>query len=458
MKTNIKVINTYINLPKYLYSEITPYQNRTKKMEVYNDLLAEQIGLEDSFKIDGLDVLVGNDTVNDVPFISQGYAGHQFGHFTMLGDGRAVLLGEFGSDGLDIQLKGSGKTPYSRRGDGLATLYSMLREYLISEAMYGLNIPTTRSLSVISTKDNVQREELVQGAVMARVAKSHIRVGTFEFAVRNGSKEEFKQFVDYTIQRHFKWLPEKDRYLHFLREVVRRQAKLIAKWMSVGFIHGVMNTDNMLISGESIDYGPCAFMDNYDLATVFSSIDKHGRYAYGNQPQIAAWDLSRFAETLLDLIDVEPELAIKKANMEIDLFQKVYMDEFNSLMSNKIGLNMNQELVDKLLVLMKDNNLDYTNTFIRLTLKEKIVELGEWTIEWKKQEIDYELMKINNPVVIPRNYYVEEVLELAVNGNYEEFYQFLELLKTPFEHSIKHLDFFKRDIPTRSQYKTFCGT
>ncbi len=293
--------NSYAKLPEFFYSNINPKPIDSPKLVILNDKLAEELGIapQELKKNEGISVLAGNSVPKDSLPIAQAYAGHQFGYFTMLGDGRALLIGEQitpSNERLDIQLKGSGRTPYSRGGDGRAALGPMLREYIISEAMHALNIPTTRSLAVITTGESVIRDKILQGAILTRVAASHIRVGTYEYAAKFGTKDDLRALADYTIQRHFNNIIKDDNiYLSFLKEVIKRQALLISKWMLVGFIHGVMNTDNMTISGETIDYGPCAFMDTYDSNTVFSSIDTYGRYAYGNQPSMAEWNLSRFA-------------------------------------------------------------------------------------------------------------------------------------------------------------------
>lgn len=295
----------------------------------------------------GIEILAGNSAPSGSTPLAQAYAGHQFGHFNMLGDGRALLYGEqITPDGerFDIQLKGSGKTPYSRGGDGRAGLGPMLREYIISEAMHGLGIPTTRSLSVVTTGESIIRETLQQGAVMTRIATSHIRVGTFQFAATYGTYEDLQALADYTINRHYPALEEKEnKYLLFLEEVTKRQASLIAKWQLVGFIHGVMNTDNMSISGETIDYGPCAFMDTYDMNTVFSSIDTQGRYAYGNQPGIGAWNLARLAESLLPLIHEDQEEAIRLAQEVLTAYPEYFQTNYLKGMRAKLGLFHEEE-------------------------------------------------------------------------------------------------------------------
>jgi uncharacterized protein YdiU (UPF0061 family) len=456
---------TYNKLPNYLFKVMEPYNTKKRKVEIFNNELAQELGLEKPVE-EYIESLLGNKYFEGLPFISQAYSGHQYGHFTNLGDGRAVLLGEFGEHGLDVQLKGSGPTPFSRSGDGKATLDAMIREYIISESMFGLGIPTTRTLSVISTEEVIQRETEHIGAVLSRVANSHIRVGTFEFAARNGTDSEFREFVDYSMNRLFPQLENGD-YLGFLRAVITEQAKLIAKWQSVGFIHGVMNTDNMTISGETIDYGPCAFMDTYNELTVFSSIDRTGRYAYVNQPKIAAWNLSRFAETLIGLLDESSDEAIRLATMQIEYFVELFNEEYLSLMSKKLGMKeTNEELVRELLNLMQVNGLDYTNTFVALTLREESgliaisPQFNDWVSKWMLNLDDdsTELMKSVNPCVVPRNYYVEEAIAEGVMDDYSKMNHLLRMMKNPFEYSSEQLEFVQREIPEVQGYKTYCGT
>ncbi|MGL4774611.1 MAG: protein adenylyltransferase SelO, partial [Clostridium sp.] len=330
----LKLENTYCTLPEIMFSENEPERVKAPKLIVFNSGLAKELGLDEEFfrSQDGVDLLSGNGVLEGSTPIAQAYAGHQFGHFTMLGDGRAILLGEYvakAGERVDIQLKGAGKTPYSRGGDGRAALGPMLREYIISEGMNALGISTTRSLAVTLTGEKVIREKELEGAVLTRIGKSHIRVGTFQFASQWGTLEDVKSLADYTIDRHFKREHYgENKYLYLLNEVVKSQGELIAKWNLVGFIHGVMNTDNMAISGETIDNGPCAFMDSYDVNTVFSSIDVYGRYAYGNQPKMGMWNLARFAEALLPLLHEDREKAIKIAENAIGGFKSIYEGTF----------------------------------------------------------------------------------------------------------------------------------
>lgn len=359
------------------------------ELAIFNEKLAAELGLNSSHLKNNSEIFSGNHLPEGSKPIAQAYAGHQFANFNMLGDGRAVLIGEqITPEGkrFDIQLKGSGKTPYSRRGDGKAALGPMLREYLISEAMYSLRIPTSRSLAVVSTAEEIQREVLLPGAILTRVAASHIRVGTFQYARNWGSKGDLQALADYTIARHYpELIKEEDRYLSFLYKVAEKQAALIADWQLKGFIHGVMNTDNVAISGETIDYGPCAFLDQYDPKTFFSSIDHQGRYAYGNQPGIGAWNMARFAESLLILIDDEEEQAIPKAKEAVEAYVKSVEGYWLDGMRLKLGIIDKSEddkvLVKTLLDLMEKYYADYTNTFRSLTLKQLDSEPGLFPID-----------------------------------------------------------------------------
>jgi uncharacterized protein YdiU (UPF0061 family) len=446
--------------------------------------LAVSLGLdvEELQKREGIDVFAGNVTPDGALPLAQAYAGHQFGYFTMLGDGRALLIGEQitpTGNRFDIQLKGSGRTPYSRRGDGRATLGPMLREYIISEAMYALGIATTRSLAVVTTGETVMREKEEPGAILTRVAASHLRVGTFEYASKWGTVEELKALADYTIQRHFPEVEtEQNPYLSLLKVVIKRQANLISKWQLVGFVHGVMNTDNMTISGETIDYGPCAFMDAYDPATVFSSIDTYGRYAYGNQPKIAAWNLSRFAETLLPFIHEDQEQALILAQESISDFANMYHNNWIRGMRAKLGLFNKEEadetLITELLNLMYKHKADYTNSFRALTLEKKedtelfkSTEFTSWYENWQARlcrqeetkEDSLELMKKSNPSVIPRNHRVEEALEAAVvHEDYQVMHKLLQVLSNPYGYSLEQEVYSTVPEPSNCPYRTFCGT
>lgn len=484
IETGLNLDNSYAHLPEIFFTRQSPSQVPLPRLVVLNYPLITSLGLNAKRlkSADGVDVLAGNKIPEGATPLAQAYAGHQFGHFTMLGDGRALLIGEHITplgERFDIQLKGSGETPYSRRGDGKAALGPMLREYIISEAMNALGIATTRSLAVVTTGESIIRETRLPGAILTRVAASHIRVGTFQYASKWGTVEELRALADYTLQRHFKEADDKEnRYLFLLQEVIKNQAELIAKWQLVGFIHGVMNTDNMAISGETIDYGPCAFMDVYDPATVFSSIDIHGRYAYGNQPNIGAWNLARFAETLLPLLHTNQEEALKLAQSAISEFATLYKSNWLSGMRAKLGI-FNEEpedesLIEGLLSIMQEYGADYTNTFRALTfdnIEDTVlfgkVEFDKWYKLWQerltRQEeskaSSKELMKSSNPAVIPRNHRVEGAIKAAVEqGDYSVMERLLDALSKPYDHS-KEQDYYSTlPEPSSCSYRTYCGT
>ena len=468
--------NSYIKLPKLFFIKQQPVPVRAPKLVIFNEVLADTLGVPLQ-----LEVFAGGDLPEGAEPLAQAYAGHQFGYFAMLGDGRAHLLGEHitpSGDRFDIGLKGSGRTLYSRGGDGRAALGPMLREYIISEAMHALGIPTTRSLAVVETGETVRREKNQPGAILTRVATSHLRVGTFEYAARFGTTEDVRSLADYAITRHFPNIVTlKEKYLLMLREVVRRQAILISKWQLVGFIHGVMNTDNMTISGETIDYGPCAFMDRYDPTTVFSAIDKNGRYAYENQPQIAVWNLARLAEAVLPLLHQSVDEAIKMAQAEIRKFWDIYGEHWFAGMRAKLGLYNNEVgdegLIDDLLQLMQKRGADYTFTFRALTLDQKAdmplfssAEFEAWRKRWQ-QRLDRQgkskaeiktLMKRHNPVVIPRNHLVEETLAAAEIGDLKALHQLLQVLSNPYDYTSEHEAYAAVPKATSHRYQTFCGT
>lgn len=395
--------NTYLTLPAKFYSLVKPAKFEKPEFVLLNAELSSALNIDHDNKHEMLNILSGQYLHNNSNPFSQAYAGHQFGYFTMLGDGRAILLGEHltkENNRLDIQLKGSGRTPYSRSGDGRATLKAMLREYLMSEAMHHLNISTSRSLAVIKTGEQVYRETLNEGAVLTRVMKSHIRVGTLEYAAYLGNEDDLKALLDYTINRLYPNIKENENpALSLLEEVMRIQINLVANWMRVGFIHGVMNTDNVSISGETFDYGPCAFMNSYHPQTVFSSIDVHGRYSFGNQPEIIKWNLTKLAEALLPLIDRNKKKAIALARQVIDTFDTLWEDCYYSIMLDKLGIeNKTKEdryLVDDLLELMKQWKLDYTNTFAALSFEIEILGklideplMRNWLERWNKRIVE----------------------------------------------------------------------
>lgn len=476
--------NTYTELPELLYTAINVNPVSNPKLVILNDAVATSLGLnsKELESTHGVEVLAGNKVIEGGIPLAQAYAGHQFGNFTMLGDGRALLLGEQitpSGELVDVQLKGSGRTPYSRGGDGRAGLGPMLREYIISESMHALGIPTTRSLSVVTTGENIMRETVQPGAVMTRIAASHLRVGTFQFAAKWGTFEDLKALADYAMERHYPiLLANENRYLAFLKEVIERQAALIAKWQLVGFIHGVMNTDNMTISGETIDYGPCAFMDIYNPKTVFSSIDRQGRYAYENQPNIAAWNLARLAESLLPLIHEDPDEAVQQAQEAMAAYPVTYENYWLTGMGNKLGIfNIEKEdisLIENLLELMEKYEVDYTNTFRLLTL-DKVEEtelfgkngFEQWYEKWKtrlenqqvSEEFIKQLMQKSNPVVIPRNHRVEEALDAAVNNeDYSVLNNLLSVISHPYDYKADYMDYTTLPPDTSGPYKTFCGT
>ena len=473
--------NTYSKLSKIFKEEIKPTPVDNPELIILNEELATDLNLDFS-KTNNKDLaklFSGNLLPEGTNTIAQAYAGHQFGHFTMLGDGRAVLLGEHlvnKNKRFDIQFKGSGKTSFSRGGDGRAVLGPMLREYIISEAMHALRIPTTRSLAVVSTGEKIIRENLLPGAILTRVASSHIRVGTFQYIAAKQNLEDLNTLVDYTIDRHYPEIKlSNNKALDLLNLVMQKQCQLVINWMRVGFIHGVMNTDNMAISGETIDYGPCAFMDHYDPKTVFSSIDKFGRYSFSNQPPITKWNLTRFAECLIPLIDKDEDQAVKIATESIDNFQNIYETKWLNMMRDKLGLfgeEVNdKKLINDLLIWMENNEVDYTNTFCHLMNAEinynKVYNDNNfinWSNEWKQRilknnnskEKSIDLMKMSNPNVIPRNHKVEEALNSANEGNLEILNKLLYVLKKPYSSQETIEDY---QLPsTNNNYQTFCGT
>ena len=474
--------NSYHKLSNTFKQDINPIPVKKPELVLLNKKLAENLNL-DFTNLDNREIsklFSGNSLPDGSNSIAQAYAGHQFGHFTMLGDGRAVLIGEHLSkdnERFDIQFKGSGKTTFSRNGDGRAALGPMLREYIISEAMNGLKIPTTRSLAVVKTGEEVIRETSLPGAILTRVASSHIRVGTFQYIAARQKKEELQILLDYVINRHYPNIKDsQNKALELLNIVLEKQIDLVVNWMRVGFIHGVMNTDNMSISGETIDYGPCAFMDTYDPKTVFSSIDQMGRYAYCNQPIITKWNLSRFAECLIPLIDKNQEKAIKLATEIINSFEKKYEEKWLNMMRDKLGL-FGAEDKDKFLILdlltwMHQKKADYTNIFCHLMNEEiqkdgiyKDNDFQIWKKRWSQRlktknntpEKYIELMRTANPLIIPRNHKVEEALKEAELNNLKPINQFIEILSQPYTKNEDILDY---QIPSNldEKYQTFCGT
>lgn len=490
--------NTYLSLPQMFYSMVQPSVVPKPEIVLFNQELGQNLFGGSTNPQEWIELLSGNRVPEKTAPFAQAYAGHQFGHFTMLGDGRAIVIGEhinpFG-ERYDIQLKGCGRTPYSRRGDGKATLGAMLREYLMSESMFYLGIPTSRSLAVTKTGEKVYRDKAFDGAVLTRLMSSHIRVGTFEYARYYGSPNDLESLLDYTIKRHFPSLLQiKNPAAGLLEYVMNLQIELIINWMRVGFIHGVMNTDNTSISGETFDYGPCSFMNAYDLSTVFSSIDTGGRYAFGNQPAIIKWNIAKLAEALLPLLHPQQDRAIEIANEIIDKFDNQFTDKWYAMMFSKIGLvnpaTEDRALVDELLTAMKSSGLDYTNTFSALiksiptkesqskqssqsNQSHQLDPLNSWIRNWTRRLEESEggliaaigLMEKTNPLFIPRNYFVEKALAGADENDYTLFNQLLSLVKQPYS-LVKQPYSLVDDIEKYSSvpnnydknYKTYCGT
>ncbi|BBZ75166.1 UPF0061 protein [Mycolicibacterium anyangense] len=442
------------------------------RLLVLNESLAADVRLDPEWlrSPDGIGLLVGTQVPAGAQPVAQGYAGHQFGGWVpRLGDGRALLLGEL-TDGQgrlrDLHLKGSGRTPFARGGDGLAAVGPMLREYLVSEAMYALGIPTTRSLSVVATGNRVRRETLLDGAVLARVAASHLRVGSFQYVSAAGDLALLRRLADHAIDRHYPAAARTDNpYLALLDAVVAAQAKLITQWMLVGFVHGVMNTDNMTISGETIDYGPCAFMDAFDPQTVFSSIDSWGRYSYGNQPPIAAWNLARFAEALLPLIAEDHDRAIALATEAVQTFPQRYTAAWSAGMRRKLGLGEEVDdaaagqLIDDLMSLLASERIDYTSFFGRLARGDVEPAVAQWADRWRNLGPDTAVMRRVNPVYIPRNHLVEEALTAAATGDMAPFHRLLGAISAPYDER-PGLERYAEPAPEEFGrcFQTFCGT
>ena len=472
--TIIPFDNSYARLPGTMHVGVAPTPVEAPRLIKVNTALALDLGIDPA----GLtpEMAVGNVLPAGATPIAQAYAGHQFGHFVpQLGDGRAILLGEVvdrAGRRRDIQLKGSGPTPFSRRGDGRAALGPVLREYLVSEAMHALGIPTTRALMAATTGEKVYRERVLPGAVLTRVAASHIRVGTFQFFAVRRDLDSLNALIDHAIARHYPALAGvENKALAMLDAVIEAQASLVARWVQVGFIHGVMNTDNTSISGETIDYGPCAFMDSYDPATVFSSIDEYGRYAYANQPAIAQWNLARFAETMLGFLHPDREEAIRIATERIEGFPTIYAKHWMAGFRAKIGLLSEEEgdldLIQSLLDQMQRERADFTLTFRRLSKGGEPSALADWLPKWRErltrdpQTPDQRraLMQSVNPAYIPRNHMVEAMIEAAVDsGDYAPFENMLRVLMTPYaEHEGAEIYAGPPEEPDMG-YRTFCGT
>ena len=482
--------NSYQNLPQDFFERINPVPVKDPQLIIFNNDLGKSLGIDQKInKKELANIFSGNEILKGSSPIALAYAGHQYGNFVnQLGDGRAVLLGEVSTpnqERFDMQLKGSGQTRFSRQGDGRSPLGPVIREYVVSEAMNALGIPSTRSLAAVTTGEKVFREVLLPGGILTRIAKSHIRVGTFEYFAAQKNTENLKTLADYTIKRHFPSLKDAaNSYLSLLEIVSDRQIELISRWMGVGFIHGVMNTDNTSIVGETIDYGPCAFMDEYNPSTVFSSIDAHGRYAFGNQPLIAQWNMACFANSLLALIDKDTEKATAKAQKVINNFPNKMGEAVMNVMCKKIGLDgtktNSHETLTKLLKIMLDNKSDYTLTFLYLSdiikgkgdnlFKQQFLkpnQISNWLKEWKELIKDENLakkaialsMEGSNPVFIPRNHLVEKAIEEAVESNdFSEMKTLLTILSKPYEEQSRYGEYMKPPKSHEVVHQTFCGT
>jgi uncharacterized protein YdiU (UPF0061 family) len=495
--------HSYLALGEKFYSNTTPTPVAQPRFIRLNNALAEFLNLDIHTlnTPENLKVFSGNATLEHAPSLATVYAGHQFGNWNpQLGDGRALLLGEAcGTDNrlYDIQLKGAGPTPYSRMGDGRSPLGPVVREYLVSEAMYALGVPTTRALAAVTTGEPVIRDQLLPGAILTRVAQSHIRIGTFQYFTAHQQQESVQRLADFVIDRHFKTEIDTEfsdnRYFGLLNLVIRRQAQLIAQWMSLGFIHGVMNTDNMLLSGETVDYGPCAFMDNYKSSQVFSSIDQNGRYAFCNQPEIGKWNVSWLAQALLPLVDTDEKKAVQISLRAIEDFDRIYQQEYDRLFSEKIGFSFvcekTKQLVADLLNIMEKEKLDFTNTF--RSLGNLLVESNQssaqyesafdtetfksaasnWIAQWQlllaEKTIESDtwaddtiaIIRSTNPAYIPRNHQVNQAIDLAThNEDFSKFHTLTELLENPYTY---HADFNEFTLPPTAKeavLRTFCGT
>ena len=486
MKNNVSLSDSgwnlqssYTQISDKLFSELKPDAVTNPSTVIVNNELAEKLGLnlKGISEEDLSNLFSGNSLPHGSKPFAQAYAGHQFGQFTILGDGRAHIVGEqVTPDGeiFDIQYKGSGRTPYSRGGDGKAALGPMLREYLISEAMYYLGIPTTRSLAVVETGEKVYREVPLKGSILTRVASSHIRIGTFQFLAAHKDYEGMKSLLDFSIKRHFSNLKFSENLaIEFIKAVMQKQINLIVEWMRVGFIHGVMNTDNSTISGETIDYGPCAFMDHYDANTVFSSIDTQGRYSFANQPSIIQWNLVRLAECLLPLIDKDEKRSIETAQNLINTFSSLFKDKWLQMMRKKLGIKDqsedDEELINNLIKWMQQKKPDFTNTFCNLMNYDHADdeefeddEFNNWKREWKKRVESKEYLDVMmncNPTLIPRNYLVEEALsEAETDGKFDKFNELNEIISSPYQLKKVNIKYLETPSKTNIPYKTFCGT
>ncbi len=496
MIINIQFNNTFSNLPETFFKKVKPTPVKSPSIIILNTSLCEELNLnpKELFSQDGVNILSGNQIPKDAFPLAMAYGGHQFGHWVaQLGDGRAILLGEItGRNNIkyDFQLKGSGITPYSRNGDGRSALGPVIREYLVSESMHHLNIPTTRSLSIVKTGEYVMRDQILPGGILTRISQSHIRVGTFQYFFAKNDLQSLKLLKDYTINRYYKYKTLNDNSaLNLLKNVSEKQANLIALWQSIGFIHGVMNTDNTSIIGDTIDYGPCAFMDTYDINTCFSSIDQNGRYAYKNQPTIAQWNLAMLANSLLPLIIRESsseKKAIEDTENIIYNFEDKYKTNYYNIFRKKIGLNKKKDedikIINELLETLYNEKLDFistlralssflhnkdTNVFEDKNINNLYMKLDKWVLKWKKrlahEDIDMKQIITNlnksNPVLIPRNHIIENIIEEAsFNENYKPLETYLKYISKPYDDTNIPTEFISPPSDINKNYKTFCGT
>lgn len=483
----MKITNSYYQLGNDFYKKQQPDNITNPELVIFNHKLAQKLNMQLNMDQKYLaDIFSGNKLLPNSKPISLAYAGHQFGHFVpQLGDGRAVLLGEISDKNhiiYDMQLKGSGRSFFSRNGDGKCPFDAAIREYVVSEAMYYLNIATTRSLAIIKSSEFIQRNEFVPASVITRIAKSHIRIGSFEYFAAKNDFKNIKILADYTINRHFtKYVNHHDKYLYLLKSVIKSQAKLISSWLSIGFIHGVMNTDNSAVSGQTIDYGPCAFMDEYEANKKFSFIDKRGRYSFSNQKNIILWNLAKFAGTILPLLNKDIKEAIKIAQKELDQFASLFDKIYYKQMLKKIGVfnfknsKEDKNLIDEFLQILEINQIDFTNGFrilSKILLKKTrfyhynnqyLIWQKKWLARLAKQDIDFaniaKKMDKINPILIPRNHIIANIIGQSVfNNDYSELENFLNAIKNPFIEKAQYQQYYKPPQDKNRVINTFCGT
>ncbi len=482
----MNIINSYYELGSDFYKKQNPEKIKNPELIIFNKSLAEKLNIDiDSSERYLADIFSGNKLLPNSKPISLAYAGHQFGHFVpQLGDGRAVLLGEVKDKNIsqDVQLKGSGRTFFSRSGDGKCPLSAAIREYIVGEAMYFLKIPTARSIAIVKSDEIIQREELVPAGIVTRIAKSHIRIGTFEYFAARGDIKNLKILADYAINKHFpKYNNKNNNYLNFLRSVIKLQAELVSSWMSVGFIHGVMNTDNITISGQTIDYGPCAFMDEYESNKVFSFIDKMGRYGFSNQKNVILWNLVKFTEAILPLIDNDINQAVMISEEELNKFPNLFDKIYYKKMARKIGIFdfkndlKDKELIDSFLSILEKNKIDFTNGFrilSKVLLQESSFYIEDnqylnWQNEWRRRlnHQNLDLNKISqkmdkvNPILIPRNHIIADIIQKSVFENdYSKFHEILQAIRHPFSENKKYTNYYEPPKECDKVVNTFCGT